>query len=109
MAAKDAVTLATVLGQPPLVLGPVRRGIRRIAWCTGAAQDMLAQAAENGADAFVSGEVSERTTHLARELGVTYFAAGHHATERFGVQALGEHLAREFGITQRYIDDPNPV
>lgn len=101
--------LATVLGRPPLVLGPARRRIRRIAWCTGAAQDMLAQAAENGADAFVSGEVSERTTHLARELGVTYFAAGHHATERFGVQALGEHLAREFGITHRFIDDPNPV
>ncbi|MBP8306088.1 MAG: Nif3-like dinuclear metal center hexameric protein, partial [Burkholderiaceae bacterium] len=95
--------------QSPLVLGSARRGIRRVAWCTGAAQDMLAQAAEIGADAFVSGEVSERTTHLARELGVTYFAAGHHATERFGVQALGAHLAQQFGIIHRFIDDPNPV
>ena len=107
--AQVSEVLTAALGQSPLVLGSARRGIRRVAWCTGAAQDMLAQAAEIGADAFVSGEASERTTHLARELGVTYFAAGHHATERFGVQALGAHLAQQFGIIHRFIDDPNPV
>jgi dinuclear metal center YbgI/SA1388 family protein len=104
-----AAALGAVLGQDPLVLGAARRPVRRVAWCTGAAQDMLAQAAHAGADAFVSGEVSERTTHLARELGVAYLAAGHHATERFGVQALGARLADEFGLRHRFIDDPNPV
>ena len=101
--------LGTVLQREPLVLGPARLRVRRVAWCTGAAQDMLAQAAAAGADLFVSGEVSERTTHLARELGVAYVAAGHHATERHGVQALGERLAAEFGLRHRFIDDPNPV
>ena len=101
--------LTQVLGREPLVLGPSRRRVRRVAWCTGAAQDMLAQAAQAGADAFISGEVSERTTHLARELGIAYFAAGHHATERYGVQALGERLAAAFGLRHRFIDDPNPV
>lgn len=101
--------LAQALGRDPLVLGPTRRALRRVAWCTGAAQDLLAQAAQAGADAFISGEVSERTTHLARELGITYFAAGHHATERYGVQALGERLAAALGVRHRFIDDPNPV
>ncbi|MEO6269277.1 MAG: Nif3-like dinuclear metal center hexameric protein, partial [Lautropia sp.] len=62
-----------------------------------------------GADAFVSGEISERTTHLAREAGVIYAAAGHHATERYGIQALGAHVAERFGIEAIYLDDPNPV
>ena len=70
---------------------------------------MLDQAIAVGAQAFVSGEISERTVHLAREAGVLYVAAGHHATERFGVQALGEHLAERFGIGHVFIDDPNPV
>ena len=104
-----AGALAGVLQREPLVIAAGRRRIRRIAWCTGAAQDMLQQAADAGADAFVSGEISERTTHLARELGVAYLAAGHHATERFGVQALGEHLVQTFGVSHRFIDDPNPV
>lgn len=97
------------LGSRPLAVGVPRGELRRVAWCTGAAQDMLEQAIDAGADAFVSGEISERTTHLAREAGVLYLAAGHHATERFGVQALGERLAEHFGIEHRYIDDPNPV
>lgn len=101
--------LALALGREPLVLGGRRKGVRRVAWCTGGAQDLLQQAVAAGADAFISGEVSERTTHLARELGVAYFAAGHHATERFGVQALGQHLAETFGVAHQFIDDPNPV
>jgi putative NIF3 family GTP cyclohydrolase 1 type 2 len=83
--------------------------VRRVAWCTGAAQDLLQQAIDAGADAFVSGEISERTTHLAREAGVLYAAAGHHATERYGVQALGAAAAARFGIEVAFFDDPNPV
>ncbi len=101
--------LARALGRPPLAVGDLSRRVQRIAWCTGAAQDMLQQAIDAGAQAFVSGEVSERTTHLAREAGVVYLAAGHHATERFGVQALGAALAERFGIEHRFFDDPNPV
>ena len=107
--AELVASLGAELRRDPLVLGPARRRVRRVAWCTGAAQDMLAQAAAAGADLFVSGEVSERTTHLARELGMSYVAAGHHATERYGVQALGARLAAEFGLRHRFIDDPNPV
>lgn len=101
--------LREALGRTPMAVGALERPIRRLAWCTGAAQDMLEQAIAAGADAFVSGEISERTTHLAREAGVVYLAAGHHATERYGVQALGEHAARHFGIEHRFIDDDNPV
>lgn len=97
------------LGRKPLAVGAPPSVLRRIAWCTGAAQDMLEEAVAAGADAFVSGEISERTTHLARELGVLYLAAGHHATERYGVQALGARIAAEFGIEHVFVDDPNPV
>jgi dinuclear metal center YbgI/SA1388 family protein len=83
--------------------------IERIAWCSGAAQDFIEAAAAAGVDAFVSGEVSEPTFHLARELGIHYIAAGHHATERYGVQALGREIARRFAVQQQYIDIPNPV
>jgi dinuclear metal center YbgI/SA1388 family protein len=83
--------------------------IRRVAWCTGGAQDMITSAWEAGADAFISGEISERTTHLARELGIHYLAAGHHATERYGVQALGAWLAAEFAIEHRFVDIDNPA
>jgi len=83
--------------------------IKRIAWCTGAAQGFIEVAAERGVDAFVSGEVSEPTFHLAREMGIHYVAAGHHATERYGVQALAQVIADRFGIEQQFIDIPNPV
>ena len=83
--------------------------VNRLAWCTGAAQGFIEAAAEQGVDAFISGEVSEPTFHLARELGIHYVAAGHHATERYGVQALAVEIARRFGIRQQFIDIPNPV
>jgi len=86
-----------------------QRPIRRIAWCTGAAQSYLADAVALGADAFVSGEVSESTVHEARENNMHYFAAGHHATERYGVKALGEHLASHFGLDCEFVDCPNPA
>lgn len=109
----DSAALAERLHQrldrEPLLVGALDRPIRRIAWCTGGAQDFLEQAIALGADAFISGEISERTTHLARETGVIYASAGHHATERGGVQALGRHLAEHFGIEVEYVEDPNPV
>lgn len=97
------------LQRPPLGIQGHSRPLKRICWCTGAAQDMIEQAAEGGADVFVSGEISERTTHLARELGISYFAAGHHATERDGIIALGEWLASQFAIEHRFVDIDNPV
>ncbi|WP_444999404.1 Nif3-like dinuclear metal center hexameric protein [Halomonas mongoliensis] len=110
----DARGLAGHVGQvlarePLLVEAPGGGEIRRVAWCTGGAQDMITAAWEAGADAFISGEISERTTHLARELGIHYLAAGHHATERYGVQALGEWLAGRFGIEHRFVDIDNPA
>jgi dinuclear metal center YbgI/SA1388 family protein len=97
------------LGTHPLVLGPAERPVRRIAWCTGGAQGWFEQAIDLGVDVFLTGEVSEQNHHLAVEAGVGFIAAGHHATERYGVQALGEYLAGRFGIAHRYIEIANPV
>jgi putative NIF3 family GTP cyclohydrolase 1 type 2 len=80
-----------------------------VGWCTGAAQSYIEAAVAQGLDAFISGEISESTVHIARECGIHYFAAGHHATERFGVQALGEYLAGTFGLRHLFIDIDNPV
>ncbi|QOR39390.1 Nif3-like dinuclear metal center hexameric protein [Billgrantia diversa] len=95
--------------EPLLIEAPGGGDIRRVAWCTGGAQDMIVQAWEAGAEAFISGEISERTTHLARELGIHYLAAGHHATERYGVQALGAWLEQEFDVEHRFVDIDNPA
>jgi dinuclear metal center YbgI/SA1388 family protein len=83
--------------------------VRKLAWCTGAAQGFIEAAAERGVDVFISGEISEPTFHTARELGIHYIGAGHHATERYGVQALAAVIADRFGVEQQYIDIPNPV
>jgi len=83
--------------------------INRVAWCTGAAQSYIEQAVELGVDAFITGEISEQTVHIARETGIHFFAAGHHATERYGVQALGEHVASALGLQHTFIDIDNPV
>ncbi len=85
------------------------RPIRRVAWCTGGAQGYIDQAVAAGVDAYITGEISEPTAHIARENGLSFFAAGHHATERYGVRALGEYLARRFGIEHQFIDCPNPA
>ena len=92
-----------------LVIAAGDHPVSKLAWCTGAAQGFIEAAAARGVDAFVSGEVSEQTYHLARELGIHYVAAGHHATERYGVQALAAEIARRFGIQQEFVDIPNPV
>ena len=97
------------LGRKPLLLGDPARNIKRVGWCTGGAQDFFEGAVSQGVDVFLSGEVSEPTTHIVRETGVAYIAAGHHATERYGVQALGAHLAEAFGIEHQFIDIDNPI
>jgi putative NIF3 family GTP cyclohydrolase 1 type 2 len=91
------------------VIGDTNKSIKNVAWCTGGAQGYMQDAIDLGVDLFISGEVSEQTYHLAQESGVAYIAAGHHATERYGVQALGEHLAQHFGINHEYIEIDNPV
>ncbi len=104
-----AERITAALGREPLHIAGGLDKIRRIGWCTGAAQGQIAQAAAAGLEAFISGEISEPTVHLARELGIHYFAAGHHATERYGVGALGQHLAERFGLEHEFVDIPNPV
>ena len=86
-----------------------QRPIKTLAWCSGAAQGYIEQAAQLGVDAYVSGEVSEQTFHLARELDIHYFGIGHHASESFGVQALAQHLAQTFDLEWEFADVANPV
>ncbi len=90
------------------VSGPQYR-IRRVAICSGGAPDLIGEAAAAGHDLFLTGESNERVTHAARELGIHFLAAGHHATERLGVQALGQHLAERFGLRHTFVDIPNPA
>lgn len=110
MAASDlAARVESALGRAPLMIGSPDAALARVAWCTGAAQGMIVQAAAAGFDAFISGEISEQTVHEAQELGILYLSAGHHATERYGVQALGDELADRFALQHRFIDIDNPV
>jgi len=97
------------LRRKPLVIGEGGRAVRRIAWCTGAAQDFFEKAVSLGVDVFLTGEISEQSVHIAHETGVAFIAAGHHATERYGVQALGEHLATQCGIEHHYFEMDSPV
>jgi dinuclear metal center YbgI/SA1388 family protein len=97
------------LQRTPQVIGLEDSPITRIAWCSGGGQSYFEQALALGVDAFLTGEISEQNVHVAQETGVAFIAAGHHATERYGVQALGEHLAANFGIEHRFFDQDNPV
>lgn len=101
--------IANSLQRTPLVIGEGDSAIRRIAWCTGAAQGYFESAIALGVDAFLTGEISEQNVHVAQETGVIFIAAGHHATERYGVQALGEHLAEHFDIEHHFFELENPV
>ena len=101
--------IESVLGRTPLVIGESDRSVHRIAWCSGAAQDFFEKAVSLGVDAFLTGEISEQSVHVAHETGVAFIAAGHHATERYGIQALGEHLANQCGIEHHYFELDNPV
>ncbi len=97
------------LGRKAMYIPGIASPIRTVAWCTGAAQNFIDLALQAGVDAYITGEVSEQTVHFARETGLHFFAAGHHATERYGVQAVGEYLAEKFGIEHQFIDVDNPV
>jgi dinuclear metal center YbgI/SA1388 family protein len=97
------------LQRAPQVIGHANPNIVRIAWCSGGGQGYFEQAVALGVDAFLTGEISEQNVHVAQETGVAFIAAGHHATERYGVQALGEHLAAHFGLEHRFFDQDNPV
>lgn len=104
-----AERLKRTLDRTPLMIGEEDREITRVAWCTGGAQGYIEQAIAAGADAYISGEISEQTVHIAREAGINYYAAGHHATERYGVQALGAKLAETFPVDHEFVEIANPV
>ncbi len=108
-ASQIARSIAARLGRDPLLAGDGERMVRRVAWCTGGAQGYFEQAILAGADLYVSGEISEQTVHLARESGVPYLAAGHHATERYGARALARYLVDTLGLEAEFVDIDNPV
>ncbi len=107
-AADFARHVQQVLGREPLLVEGEGL-IRRVGWCTGGGQGYIDTAIAAGVDLYLTGEASEQTVHSARENGVSFIAAGHHATECYGVQALGDHLARRFALEHLFIDCPNPV
>jgi dinuclear metal center YbgI/SA1388 family protein len=104
-----AANIERALSRTPQVIGDPGMPAHRLAWCTGAAQSMMTHAIDAGAQVFITGEISEPTVHLAREAGVGFISAGHHATERYGVQALGAAIEQEFGIRVDFVDIDNPV
>ncbi len=102
--------LGECLKREPLHLGPDSSDvIETIAWCTGGAQGYMQYAIDAGVDVYLTGEVSEQNQHLAVETGTHFFAAGHHATERYGARALGQHLAKKFELDVNFIDIDNPA
>jgi dinuclear metal center YbgI/SA1388 family protein len=104
-----SVTVSAALKRAPTVVGDALAPVGRVAWCTGGAQGYIEEAHAAGANTYISGEISEPTAHFAREMGMSYLACGHHATERYGVQALGAHLAAEFALEHQFIDIDNPA
>jgi dinuclear metal center YbgI/SA1388 family protein len=104
-----AALVGTALGKDPTVVAGDGRALRRVAWCSGGAQGFFEGAIAAGADVFLTGEISEPQAHYARETGVAFMACGHHASERYGVQALGEAVARELGLVHHFIDIDNPA
>lgn len=101
--------ISQCLGREVLHVPGTDRPIKRVAWCTGGAQGFIDKAVALGVDAYITGEASEQTTHIARENGIHFFAAGHHATERYGANAVGAWLAEKFDINHRFVDIDNPV
>ena len=101
--------LSTALGRSVVLEGDKTKVIRSVAWCTGGGQGYIADAADAGVDLFVTGEVSEQTIHVARERDIAFIAAGHHATERFGAQALGNWIANTFQIHHEFVDIDSPA
>ncbi len=105
--AQLAQTIEQQLGRKPSVEGDAGKELKTVAWCSGGGQNYIELAGELGIDAFISGEVSEQTVHLAREYDIAFFSVGHHASERYGVKALGEHLSNELGLDVEFIDIDN--
>lgn len=103
------VLISQRLEREPLLIGDTDKVIRKVAWCTGGGQGMFQDAIDAGVDVFITGEASEPVYHMARESGVAFIAAGHHATERYGIQALGNALVDRFGIASTFVEIPNPV
>ena len=101
--------ITRILGREPMHIPGEAKIIETIAWCTGGAQNYIKLAHDCGADAYLTGEISEQTVHFARETGIHFFAAGHHATERYGVKAVGDYLAQNLDIKHLFIDIDNPV
>ena len=109
MLSQFAKQVADSLQRVPQVVGNAGQVIRNVAWCSGGGQGYFDTAIAQGADVYLTGEISEQSFHLANESGVAFIAAGHHATERLGVQALGEHLAAKFNLQHCFFDQNNPV
>ena len=107
--AQFAQQVAHGLQRAPQIIGDSAKTIQKIAWCSGGAQDYFEAAVAQGVDAYLTGEISERSFHIAQESGVSFIAAGHHATERLGIQALGEHLSVRFALTHCFFDQDNPA
>ena len=101
--------LEKYLNRSPLVLGDQTKTVSRLAWCSGAAEDFFEDAIAMGAEAYISGEATERTTHLAREMHVPFLVCGHHATERLGIKALSDWLYENHGLECIFVDDENPI
>lgn len=108
-AAELARRIQQLTDREVLVIGDSAMPVQRVAWCTGAAQGYIEHAVAAGADVYITGEVSEQTVHVAREEGIVFMAAGHHATERYGVQAVGEHLAQRLDLDHCFFDINNPA
>jgi len=101
--------LENTLKRPVTHVGCATRAIKKIAWCSGGAQSYFEAAIAAGADAFITGEISEPQAHYAREMGVAYFACGHHASERFGAPAVAAHVAAQWGLEHEFIEIDNPA
>ena len=108
-AAQLAQHVESVLNRPVTLVQNAQTAIKKIAWCTGGAQGYFEAAIAAGADAFVTGEISEPQAHYAREMGVAYLACGHHATERYGAPAVAAHVAAQLGLAHVFIDVDNPA
>ena len=101
--------IAAALGRRPTVAGDPERVLDKLVWCSGGAQGYFQAAIDHGADAYITGEISEAQYHLANETGTVFISAGHHATERYGIQALGSAIADTFGIEVSFFDEANPA
>ena len=104
-----AALIEQKLQRKPLLNVAGEHEIKTIAWCTGGGQGFIDLAASQGVDAYLTGEASEQTIHSSNEQQIHFFAAGHHATERYGAKALGEYLAAQYDLEVEFIDIDNPV